>query len=242
MTVIIDGVSVENPTAVWMQLKNTRMVLGKRQSWNNNGWFLPPDGLGRASTMCLANAIRYVVKGTKATPTDHARESLLDAEIAELVVLAQIQKLTGDADIPSYNDATGRRHAEILQTLDMAIEAVAPHARTHAMVFADEVMTAAERKEIDDAVWRVEGEMWEEDRQRFAIHQDGKGNWRDGGGRFAQVPAWVRNPERSRTMIEFRNWLTDHQERGWGTFWDELKECDPEKDPHCSETENAVVV
>jgi hypothetical protein len=207
VSVTIEGVPVENPTAVWMQLMNTRRnVIGTKDRWNSGGWFDNHTSRDRKNpfSMCLANAIRYVSKGDKWTPGTYAYHGgdgrLGDSELvtAEMIVLLAIPKAVQGAayqSIPEFNDAETRRYHEIVAVLDTAIAMVAPHAKATAIVMADDVMTDEERKEIDRATRKVEQEMWEEERLRWGIHQDAAGVWRTFTGAFAKVPSWVKAEE-----------------------------------------------
>jgi hypothetical protein len=258
MTAVIEGLEVENPTAVWMQLMNTRHnVLSAKSAWNPGGWFEQHDARRKVFTMCLANAIRFVSQGYKGEPATYSytegsgQITDADLEMAEALVLRAIPKLPGSPQhsaIPQFNDAGGRKHAEILAVLDIAIEMVKPYARTTAMIYADDVMTPDEKAEIDKAVRKAEAEIWEERKKKYRIHQV-NGKWRSGDGKFAVVPAWVRyeTTHVTTTMVpsawlpkprtqadqqqeQFRVWLDLHERRGWDTFWDELLDCD-QSDP-----------
>jgi hypothetical protein len=246
---VIEGVGVENPTAVWMQLMNTRHnVLNRAEKWNPSNW-TDHDGKGKVTTMCLANAVRYVTRGTADEPTTYTRQTR-HMDQAEAIVLQAILKMAdktgedeGITDIPDYNDAEGRRYAEIVAVLDQAIEMVAPYARKTALIFADDVMTPEEKQEIDKAVRKAENDMWQEYRAEWGIRLYGD-TWRRKDGRFAAVPDWVRSttaPEPLPPLVvrdkaaqqhsTFAEWVAGHQKRGWDPFWDELLDCD-EQDPH----------
>jgi hypothetical protein len=260
MTVYIEGVGVENPTAVWTQLMNARhKVLDKSTRWNSKSWFEGDSASGY--TMCLANAIRHVVRGKVEAPEVESSELQTTGHdrAVEALVLAAINKLVAQGtyrrddltyhEIPAYNDKTGRTFKAILKPLDLAIEWIKPHAQTYAIAYAPEVMTDDEQKEIREATRKVEAEMWAALVEAWGIHQDTTGNWRTRAGRFVKVPRWLQRetqpdsarvtvadvlgataPERTRTQKEFRHWLDDHQERGWATFWDELRDCDGSKE------------
>src|SRR4051794_20485345 len=96
MPTVIAGVRVENPTAVWMQLMNTRHnVLNQREKWNKSGWFDEGSRAGwRPFTMCLANAVRFVTRGTASEPEAFSRERR-DMDEAEAILLKAIVKATG---------------------------------------------------------------------------------------------------------------------------------------------------
>src|SRR3954467_13053633 len=94
MSATIEGVHVENPTAVWMQLKNTRHnVLKDKDRWNPGGWF-EQQGTSRTNpfTMCLANAVRWVARGTAKEPGAFGYETDGDLETAERIILVAIPK------------------------------------------------------------------------------------------------------------------------------------------------------
>jgi hypothetical protein len=242
MPQVIEGVRVDNPTAVWMQLTNTRRrVLDKESKWNDKGWY---NGDASKPTMCLANALRYVARGEHGQPGSFAREQG-DVEQAERIVMQAIVKVARAAytDIPDFNDATDRQFDTIVRVLDAAIELVAPYAKTFAITYADDVMTPEEKKEIQDAVRKVENQMWEEYRSKWGARLDDNGLWRRADGKFAWAPQWVRSehepleplpplpPAEPRTKAEqqhdqFKGWLNDHKQRGWDTYWDDLLKCD----------------
>jgi len=248
MPTVIEGVRVANPTAVWMQLMNTRHnVLNQAEKWNNGGWFDQGRGAGgwRPFTMCLANAVRFVTRGTASEPQVYSRERL-EMDEAEAILLKAIVKAAGPVgDIPDYNDAARRRYEEIVAVLDTAIKLVEPFARKIAMVYADDVMTPEEKLEIDRAVIRAENEIWQEQRVKWGIRLAIDGTWRRSDGKFAAVPDWVRNDAGAVEPLEplpavrvkgfghvkFGQWIKSHEERGWDPFWDELLTCD-EQDPH----------
>lgn len=239
---IIEGVVVENPTAIWMQLKNTRQrVLTRQDKWHPGGWF-EDRGHHSPYTMCLANAVRFVVHGQASKPEQFSRDRE-EMDVAEALVLQAINlgNQFGDnddqtyPDIPEFNDQGGRRWREIVQVLDRAIAMVGPYAKAEATVFADEVMTPAELKEIREATWKAEDAMWMEYSVEWGLRQDERGVWRNRKGRYAPKPSprvskRLSKLEREEIALdakteEFRNWLDDHQERGWDTFWDELLDC-----------------
>jgi hypothetical protein len=255
MPTLIEDVQVDNPTGVWMQLMNTRRrVLDKREKWNNDGWYS-----ATVQTMCLSNALRYVAHGQEGKPTAFSRD-IDNRDQAELITMLAIVKVarTPYTDIPEFNDETGRRFTEIVRVLDTAIEMVAPYAKTFATTYADDVMTAEEKKEIQAAVRKAEHEMWKEYRAKWGAKRDGKGLWRRADGKFAWAPQWVRTehqplpplpPLPARTKADqqndqFRAWLDDHTKRGWDTYWDELLKCD-EKDPSyetCQQARKALAL
>jgi hypothetical protein len=250
MSDVIEGIYVENPTGVWMQLMNARRnVLNSRTRWNPGGWYEMSDSQAGAFTMCLANAVRFVANGHMNQPDEHAYTGGADddMEVAERIVLIAIHRAAGryfDA-IPSFNDESERRYHEIVKVLDTAIEIVEPFARTEAITFADDVMTDEERKQVRAAVRKAEDEMWAEQVEKFKLRKDPKGIWRTAKGHFAKVPLWVRygldrdpapitvkaeaiklQPAARAEALEFKGWLDSHEKRGWDTFWDELLQCD----------------
>jgi hypothetical protein len=202
MSTTIGNVRIENPTKTWTQLMNVRHnVLAEADRWNNGTWF---EGDRNVNTMCLANAVRFVIRGNAKTPENMAHVS--DNHDAERLLLWAINDISmvGRYDaIPSYNDAGGRNHKHILEALDHAIKALAPHAKVYAITIAADVMTDEEKAEVNAGVRKAEDEIWAE--------------------------RWP-NVERSTAMLEFRAWLNDHQKRGWGTFWDELADCKGDED------------
>jgi hypothetical protein len=245
MPAVIEGVEVENPTAVWMQLMNTRHnVLNQSKKWNSSNW-TDTDGNGKVTTMCLANAVRYVTRGVASEPATYTR-TRSDMDDAEAIVLKAILWVADSeevTDIPDYNDASGRRYAEIVAVLDTAIKMVAPYARKTALIFADDVMTPEEKQEINKAVRKAEKDMWQEYRAEWGIRLYGS-TWRRRDGRFATVPDWVRSTtapaplpplvvkdKATQQHSTFAEWVAGHQKRGWDPFWDELLDCD-EQDPH----------
>lgn len=242
MSAVVEGVHVKHPTAVWMQLKNTRQnVLKHQEKWNPGGWYERTQSTKNPYTMCLANAVRFVVHGTTVGPREYSRDTQ-DMDVAErLVVIAinttNVRKgLTHYTDIPNFNDEDGRRWQEVVMVLDRAIEMIAPYAQAEATVFADEVMTPEEMTEIKKATWKVEDAMWGEYARKWDVHVDERGVWRDRFGSFARKPP-RRLSKLERDAIaeeaqttEFKTWLDDHEARGWDTFWDELLDCGEDKD------------
>jgi hypothetical protein len=245
----IEGVYVNNPTAVWMQLKNTRHnVLKDKDKWNPGGWFDQHDDRKNPYTMCLANAVRFVAKGSVKEPDAFSYEDEGTLETAEHIILKAIPKVMSRAedavkDIPSFNDAENRRFEEIVMVLDTAIEMVAPFAKADVVTFADDVMTEEELEEIRRATWKAEDDMWDEYRAKFGVKFDKKGMWRTAKGKFATAPpatrrtyaapvpsAWLPKPKTDAKVNEFKFWLDDHEKRGWDTFWDDLLDCN-EQDP-----------
>jgi hypothetical protein len=217
MSFVIEGVAINNPAMVWTQLVNTRKsVLFRAERWNPSAWTGEhkedtKDGFTRTvTTMCLANAIRYVTRGVYEKPEVYSRGTG-DLDHAERLVLAVIRKrqIEGRSDpeldneeieevaedIPNYNDASVRRFKDIVEVLDESIALVRPLARVEVAVVADDVMTKAEKKEIDAKIRKAEDDIFQE---------------------------------------QFGYWLTSHEKRGWKTFWEELLECD-ENDKKCQE-------
>jgi hypothetical protein len=206
VSVVIEGVKVDNPTGVWMQLMNTRRrVLDRVEKWNDKGWY---SGDAFRPTMCLANALRYVARGERGQPAAFSREQG-DLEQAERVVMKAIVKVAHATydDIPDFNDATYRQFDQIVRVLDEAIEMVAPYAKTFAISYADDVMTPEEKQEIQAAVRKAENEMWAEDRKRWGKHRDPNGIWRRADGRFASVPWWVRHGKETVTTTVPATWV-----------------------------------
>jgi hypothetical protein len=261
MSTMIEGIEVENPTGVWMQLMNARRnVLNSKTRWNSGGWFAMNSTQAGVFTMCLANAVRFVANGNMSQPEDHAyASSEEDMEVAErIVMVAIVQASSGGyfSSIPMYNDASQRRYHEIIKVLDTAIKIVEPFARTEAITFADDVMTSDERKEVARAVRKAEDDMWAEQVAKFKLREDDKGVWRTAKGHFAKVPLWVRygldrdpvqvpkaeaiklKPVAKPQAAEFKGWLKSHEQRGWDTFWDELLKCDKD-DPGYQECQAA---
>jgi hypothetical protein len=263
MSVLIEDIDVENPTGVWMQLMNARRnVLNSRTRWNPGGWFEMTSHQAGAFTMCLANAVRFVANGNMSQPDEHAYRSGGDEEmeVAERIVMVAIQQAATAGyfgSIPEYNDTGQRRYHEIIKVLDTAIEIVEPFARSEAIIFADDVMTDEERKEVARAVRKAEDEMWAEQVAKFKLRKDTKGMWRTAKGHFAKVPLWVRygldrdpapikvkaeaiklQPAAKAEAIEFKGWLDNHEKRGWESFWDELLQCDKD-DPGYKECQAA---
>jgi hypothetical protein len=240
MSAVVEGVHVENPTAVWMQLKNTRQnVLKHQNKWNPGGWYERTGREKNPYTMCLANALRFVVKGTTGAPREYSRETV-DMDVAERLVLKAINssRVNGERyyDIPNFNDEDGRRWQEVVAVIEKAIEWIAPHAKAEATVFADEVMSPEEMKEIRTATRKAEDAMWGEYARKWDVHVDERGVWRDRFGSFARKPPrHLSKLEREAIAedaqtSEFKAWLNDHEARGWDTFWDELLDCGDDKD------------
>jgi hypothetical protein len=238
MSVVIHGVTVHEPTKTWMQLMNTRhKVLDKKTNWHRSGWF-------EGQTQCLANAIRFVIHQPVEMPKSMA-DAGAESE-AERLVLRAIQETYEEdmPEIPVFNDASGRDFKDIQKVLDIAIEWVKPHAQTFAVTYANEVMNEEEKKEIADAVFDAEDKIWAENAAKRGWHWTPYG-FRDKKGRFSPEPS-RRMKERyepaaewsSEAMISFRAWLDGHEERGWGTFWDELSDCNGDKD--CEERIKAL--
>jgi len=241
MSAVVEGVHVENPTAVWMQLKNTRQnVLKHKDNWNPGGWYEKAGREKNPYTMCLANALRFVVHGRTAAPQEYSRDNVDTMEAAERLVLKAINAAAiGQrhySDIPNFNDEDGRRWQEVVAVIDAAIEMLAPYAKAEATVFADEVMTPDEMTEIKKATWKAEDAMWAEYSTKWGVHQDAKGAWRDRFGSFARRPPKRLSKLERETIAEdaktseFKTWLDDHEARGWDTFWDELLDCGDDKD------------
>jgi hypothetical protein len=252
---VIEGVQVDNPTAVWTQLMNVRHnVLNDQSKWHPQTWF---EATRSGNKMCLANAIRYVTRGDSGAPNDFGGGNARDQ--AERLVLAAIVKINGSyASIPDFNDEDRRRHAEIVKVLDVAIEMVKPHARQIVLTFADD-MPPEEKKEIDRQIRIAEDEIWREQVAKWGVHLDADGTWRNRSGQFAHVPEWVRRDQpvwpmdyplepvmppvrtKSSGALPFTTWLKGHKKRGWDTFWDELLDC-PEKadDPLCEAAKQAL--
>jgi hypothetical protein len=243
VSVLIEGVEVENPTAVWMQLTNTRrQVLQDKKFWNDSGWYRGKgefvDDKGKFTqvpTMCLANAIRFVTFGRKGQNKAMNGAAM---DVAETLVLATINRhfkhLQGEvSEIPSFNDQQGRRYEEIAAVLDKAIELVEPFARTWAFTIAEEVMTRQEREEIDDAIRKQEDLLWSEWRKGSA-RKDKQGRWRK-NGKFVKAPKWEKKMLATpKDVTRFKGDLKDLDQRGWDTFWTELTAC-PDDDLECQE-------
>jgi hypothetical protein len=235
---VIHGVMVKEPTKTWMQLMNTRhKVLAKKQNWHRSGWF-------EGETQCLANAIRFVIHKDITRPETMA-DARSDSEAERLVLKAISETYEQVPEIPAFNDASGRSHEEILKVLDVAIEWVKPHAQTFAVTYADEVMTKEEKREIAEAAWEAQDAIWMENASKRGWHWSPQG-FRDKKGRFAPEPS-KRIRERyepvaewtSEAMQQFRVWLDGHEKRGWGTFWDELADCNGDKD--CEEKIRSLI-
>jgi hypothetical protein len=257
----IEGVQVDNPTAVWTQLMNVRHnVLNDQAKWHPKTWF---EATRSGNKMCLANAVRFVTRGETGHADDFGGGSAIDQ--AERLVLAAIVKVSKHSypSIPDFNDENHRRHAEIVQVLDAAIAMVKPHARQIVLTFADD-MPPEEKKEIDRQIRIAEDEIWKEQVAKWGVHLDAAGTWRNRDGQFAHVPEWVRRPNEPQASDDLRrldslppvrvsgkrddshfqpfgDWLTKHKKRGWDTFWDELLDC-PEKadDPLCEAAKQAL--
>jgi hypothetical protein len=240
----IEGIRVDNPTAVWTQLKNTRHnVLKDKEKWNPGGWYEQSGDRRNPFTMCLANAVRWVARGTVKEPTTFNYKTDGDLETAEKIILVAIPKAMRGSEyeeIPAFNDHSARKFEQIVRVLDQAIEMVAPYAKADVTTFADDVMTKEELAEIREATWKAEEAMWAEYRVKWGVRfTDGK--WRTAKGKFAKLPprkpvmpvsAWVAKPlsQKEQQIGEFRLWLDDHEKRGWDTFWDDLLDCD-KQDP-----------
>lgn len=245
MSVQVQGVVVENPTQVWMQLVNTRRtVLNKAKFWNHGSWFgarsdRGPDGEYEViNTMCLANAIRFVAHGRKGEEQELSQVDQ-HSRVAEQLTLAAINHASEGASydsIPEFNDVTRRRYTEILQVLDVAIEWIKPHARTYALSIAEDVMTRQERAEIDEKVRHAENDMHREwvKKNRAVLGADGR--YRNGYGRFMRTPTWMKNrtPKPAQEIQQFERELKDLEKRGWEPFWAELAECS-DGDKECEE-------
>jgi hypothetical protein len=240
MSVTVLGLEIENPTAVWMQLTNTRrQVLHDRKFWNSGGWYGVGTGgkVSQVPTMCLANALRHVAFGRKGVGASHSDREIDTAEQLVIgVINAHFAHLQGTvAEIPSFNDHPGRRHEQITKVLDKAIELIEPHARTWALAIADDVMTDEERQEIAVLTRRAEDDLWAE-WYRDRPHRDKKGRWRL-KGKFAKAPAWKTKAKPKTTQADVKRFerdLKDLDKRGWDTFWQELTAC-PDDDKECQE-------
>jgi hypothetical protein len=195
--------------------------------------------------MCLANAVRFVARGSASEPDAYSYNHEKDLETAEHIILVAITKVAGRtySDIPHFNDESARRYHEIVVVLDTAIEMVEPYAKAEAVTYADDVMTPEELEEIRVATRKAENEMWMENREKWGIRRDKKGVWRTRKGKYASVPSWVRWEQKPATpwvakplsqkehkVGQFKSWLDGHEKRGWDTFWDDLLDCD-KKDP-----------
>lgn len=239
MSMTIEGVFVENPTQVWMELQNTRRnVLNRAGRWNDSGWIGRGDGGSKSVfTMCLANAIRYVGYGISGRPDDFSRTTD-QMSVAERLVLKAINEMHGvrHDDIPSWNDSAGRRYHEVVAVIDKAIEWVKPHAQTFATVYASDIMTEEELKEQDKQVMAIENQMWREKMKSWGLRYDKKGRLRDIHGRFVKKPKEKKNPSE---VEQFKLWIDSFEERGWDKFWDELFECD-EHDEDCKKMKALV--
>jgi hypothetical protein len=240
----IEGIRVDNPTAVWTQLKNTRHnVLKDKEKWNPGGWYEQSGDRRNPFTMCLANAVRWVARGTVKEPTTFNYKTDGDLETAEKIILVAIPKAMRGSEyeeIPAFNDHSARKFEQIVRVLDQAIEMVAPYAKADVTTFADDVMTKEELAEIREATWKAEEAMWDEYRAKWGVRFT-EGKWRTAKGKFAKLPprkpvmplsAWVAKPlsQKEQQIGEFRLWLDDHEKRGWDTFWDDLLDCD-KQDP-----------
>jgi hypothetical protein len=261
----IEGVHMENPTAVWMQLKNTRHnVLKDKDKWNPGGWYEQHSSRQNPFTMCLANAVRFVARGSVHEPGTYSYDNgdnvLEDAERVILRAIPAVMRSDEYEEIPAFNDASDRKFGQIVKVLDKAIEMVAPYAKDDVITFADDVMTKEELAEIRKATWEAEEAMWDEYRVKWGVKFDKKGKWRTAKGKFAKVPPATRRvatptmsvfslavsePLSEKEHIdEFKLWLDDHEERGWDTFWDDLLDCD-KKDPEyeaCQAARKALAV
>jgi hypothetical protein len=235
MSVTIEGVFIENPTKVWMELQNTRRnVLNRASRWNDGGWIGGSEGGKSVFTMCLANAVRYVSLGINGRPKDFSRETH-QMTVAEQLIVKAINALHGtlQPDIPAWNDSAGRRYHEVVAVIDHAIEWVKPHAQTFATVYASDIMTEEELKEQDKQVMAIENQMWREKMQSWGFRYDIRGRLRDSTGRF------VKKPKDPSEVEQFKLWIDGFEERGWDKFWDELFECD-EHDEDCKKMKALV--
>jgi len=242
VSVKIEGLEIHHPTQAWMQLKSTlHQVLDREGRWNPGSWFeqevLTGNGDKVPWNMCLANALRFVVRGEAAQAKEY--NGVHTDEVEQLTLVA-INKVNPDLikkaqsssyqDIPSFNDEHSRRYEEIVAVLKLAIEMVEPHARSEGVVFADEVLSPEEKAEIAAAIKVEEDKMWGEWSGRLGRWRDKNGRWRNAKGRFIGVPHFVRGRHTevtptSRPAKQFKLWLDDHESRGWGSFWDELLDC-----------------
>lgn len=214
-TVVVKGISIENPTRVWHELMNSRERLEQRR-WNSRGWFEP----GEEFTMCLANVIRWTVKGSVRDPGEFSRRT--DAmDQAEALVLACIQERYGEhvEDIPQFNDATTRTYKDIVESLDWALEAIKPFAFTHTITIAANVMTDEEKRQMQDA--------YAADLSSYWSFKKPKRSWWSN----TIVPAITgrRRVESNPVVDTFNEWLDSFEVRGWDSFWKELAECDTEE-------------
>ena len=225
------GVEVENPTIVWTELMNTRRrVLNRRTAWNPGGWYDDSNGF----SMCLANALRFVVHGSVNNPTVFSRD-VLDMDVAEKLVLAVANEGGSTySDIPEFNDTEGRTFEEVKATLDRAIELLRPYVTSGPVVIAEAIMSDAENAEMRKEIRRVEDEMWDEWVRSWGLTTSSDGRVRDKDGRFAALPKRGVRRQWAKVTRQFNGWLEDHEARGWSTFWDELEECD-ENDKKCQE-------
>ena len=167
--------------------------------------------------MCLANALRFVVRGTVGEPADYARD-IPEMDVAEKLVLAVINEGGGTyEDIPQFNDQHGRTYAEIQATLDRAVELLRPHVTKGPVVIAEAIMDDAENEEIRAAVWQAENEMWDDWLVRHGLTWRG-GGYRDQRGRFASLP---RTHGRRRRASSTRGSVTTRTAAGRrsGTSW-----------------------
>lgn len=212
----IEGVQVENPAAVWHQLKEARATLTKGR-WLKGSWFEPTRD---AEGMCLANALRFAMHGRKNNPRTFAKDATVG--VTEQLLLQVIRnsepKWANLDEIPTWNDAEERGLSDVVKVLDATIALVQPFAYEFTTTYAPDVMTKGERREMDQASWEAQTAIWRE------------------------AGMWGPEPQISGQGIvaRFKNWLTDHEARGWSTFWDELAECDPD-DQDCQERMKQLV-
>jgi len=225
------GVQVSNPTGVWHEIMNARANLMDGKRWLSGGWAHIEGSFRKEGySMCLANVLRYVVSGRKDEPQEHVRNGLSDMYVAEKVVFAAVRRRWPGRDyddIPGFNDSDSVGWPEIEEVMLMAANELKPHAFKHTVTMARDVMTPAEREEMDALGLQSMSWSW------WSGKKKGRNRARDARGRFTRKEPTTMGNIRSvpalagvqRTEGEFKEWLDSFDTRGWDLFWDELLDC-----------------
>lgn len=238
--VVIEGVQITNPTQVWHELKNSRLHFGKDgETWLSGGWY--EANMEAGGTMCLGNMLKFVTHGRKKKPENMSTAAMDQAEhlVAVLIAKNEIRAQAAREAVEESKIATRLKMAEegadtdtivgfndskeqstkgfkaISDVLEQAAELVKPYAFTHSVTIAAEVMSLDEKRQIQDDVY-----------------EDSFGT---------TMTEWFspKNTQaREKMEGEFKNWLDGFEERGWGTFWSELADCDT---PECEKARKELL-
>lgn len=229
----VEGVRIDNPVAVWHEIKNAREVLGDEgKGWNSSGWYNLRD-----NTMCLANVLRFVGLGERENPRSYGNMGTVSEKLdAENLVRHLVAKKYGRSSIPHFNDsrvltnfdrgpekAFKKGFKQVAEILDEAAKIVKPHAFAHTVTVANEVMSVKERKKIEKAVAKDRVEQAAKWWKKFDPRKN-KEDQEEIKRRVAQLEKESNDP----LVVEFRQWLDSFDERGWDSFFDELADCNDE--------------